>query len=265
MQLNDVASQASASNSRLDQIRGSILKVQQLMGCTLLSTTSGGRVVLSIQQHLEVRNFRQKQKQDWLLTCLRGRRAHHLVACEVTTLCCSPPALLATQPATLLANSRPGWERSAEAQLRHREAAAPRRQHSLHAPVASRPAPVSKQPRPQPHVIALVVVSRAGHRQAAGAAVAAREQQARPRRGGPVTGELFMIYDVMITLACVRCRAAPLTRRMETVRQDVPCAKSRAGGVHPRSTTAPEGGGGYVLAFPPLSSAHYLTPLQGCG
>jgi hypothetical protein len=50
-----LCTQVGASNSRLDQIRGSILKVQQLLGCTLLSTTSGGRVVLSIQEHLEVR------------------------------------------------------------------------------------------------------------------------------------------------------------------------------------------------------------------
>jgi hypothetical protein len=44
-----------------------------------------------------------KQKQDWILKCLQGGRAHPLTVCGVATLCCSPPALLATKkylPAT---------------------------------------------------------------------------------------------------------------------------------------------------------------------
>jgi len=32
-----------------------------------------------------------RQQQDWILMCMQGGRAHHLAACGVATLCCSPP------------------------------------------------------------------------------------------------------------------------------------------------------------------------------
>jgi hypothetical protein len=42
-----------------------------------------------------------RRKQDWILKCLQGLRAHPFAACRLTTLCCSPPALLAAKTCSL--------------------------------------------------------------------------------------------------------------------------------------------------------------------
>ena len=116
----DMHMQAGASNSRLDQIRGSILKVQQLMGCTLLSTTSGGRVVLSIQEHLEKLNADIERLHHRVDTALSMRQAP---SSHSAALRPSPPASPARNggiPANLLTSSQQTQQaRACAATLHH--------------------------------------------------------------------------------------------------------------------------------------------------